>query len=188
VTSRAPSLVALPGGASEDAALVASAIAGNERAFATLYRRHARYVAGVVYRLMGSDAELDDVVQEAFVDASRALASLEDPAGLRGWLATIAVRRVHKRFEKRRRWRWLVVHLEHVGTHVSEPRAREPVDALYEVLDTLPPDLRVPWSLHAIEGETLPEVAKLCGVSLATVKRRIADAAERIQRKLGEPR
>lgn len=168
----------------DDATLVAQSVAGNDRAFAALYRRHARYVAGVVYRLMGSDADLDDVVQEAFVDAAGALASLEDPAGIRAWLARIAVRRVHKRFAKRRRWRWLLGAAREVTPTSSDPRARQPVDALYEALDTLDPSLRVPWSLHFIEGETLPEVAKLCDVSLATAKRRIAEAAAWIERRL----
>lgn len=168
----------------DDATLVAQAIAGNERAFTTLYRRHARYVAGVVYRLMGNDSELDDVVQEAFVDAAGALRSLQDPDGLRAWLARIAVRRVHKRFAKRRRWRWLLGAAESVAAKTSDPRARQPVDALYEALDGLEPKLRVPWSLHFIEGETLPEVAKTCDVSLATAKRRIAEAAAWIERRL----
>lgn len=168
----------------DDATLVVQAIAGNDRAFATLYRRHARYVAGVVYRLMGNDADLEDVVQEAFFDAAGALAALQDPEGLRAWLARIAVRRVHKRFAKRRRWRWLLGAAEKVSATSSDPRTRQPVDALYEALDTLEPSLRVPWSLHFIEGETLPEVAKMCDVSLATAKRRIAEAAAWIERRL----
>lgn len=172
----------------DDATLVAQALAGNDRAFAALYRRHARYVAGVVYRLLGSDAELEDVVQEAFVDASRALASLQEPAGFRAWLARIAINRVHKRFARRRRWRWLTGALEHVAPKVSDPATRAKVDALYEALEALPPKLRVPWTLHVVEGETLPEVATLCEISLATVKRRIAEASTLIDRRLHEPR
>lgn len=172
----------------EDDVLVAQALAGNDRAFASLYRRHARYVAGVVYRLMGSDGELEDVVQEAFVDASRALASLEDPAGFRPWLARIAVRRVHKRFARRRRFRWLLGSVAEVQPTSSNPSEREPVDALYDVLKNIDPKLRIPWTLHVIEGETLPEVAVLCNVSLATVKRRIAEAAALIERRLHEAR
>jgi len=53
----------------DDALLLAQAADGNERAFTQLYRRYARYVAAIAYRVMGSDAELDDVVQEAFLDA-----------------------------------------------------------------------------------------------------------------------
>jgi RNA polymerase sigma-70 factor, ECF subfamily len=170
--------------AAGDAVLVADAALGSDRAFAALYRRHARYVAGVVYRILGSDAELDDVVQETFCDASNALGSLKDPAGLRAWLARIAVRRIHKRLAKRRRWRWFVGQAEHMIPTVSDPAMRQAVDALYEALDDLPPKLRIPWTLHTLEGETLPDVASACEISLATAKRRIAQAAERIERKL----
>jgi RNA polymerase sigma-70 factor (ECF subfamily) len=171
----------------DDADLVELAAKGNERAFATLYKRHARYVAGVVYRLMGNDAELDDVMQETFCDAARALCNLRDPEGLRFWLARIAVRRVHKRLSARRRWRWLVgTNHDEIAPKVSEPHARQRVDNLYEGLENLPLKLRTPWVLHMIEGQTLPEAAATCDVSLATVKRRIAEADERLDRWLHE--
>ena len=67
---------------------------------------------------------------------------------------------------------------------VSDPAERQRVDALYEALGALPADLRIPWTLHHVEGETLPEVASMCEISLATAKRRIAEAAERLERKL----
>ncbi len=164
----------------DDATLVAQALAGNERAFASLYRRYARYVAGVAYRILGSDAELDDVVQEAFCDASNALASLKEGDSFRPWLARITVHRIHKRLARRRRWRWLQGEVTVVAPQVSDPRERARVDALYEQLDTLSADIRVPWMLHFIEGETLPDVARICAVSLATAKRRIAKATARI--------
>lgn len=168
----------------DDATLVAQAIGGSERAFTLLYRRHARYAAGVAYRVLGSDTELDDIVQESFVDASRALASLQDPADFRPWLARIVVRRIHKRLARRRRFRTLLGALAYVMPTMSDPRERGSVDALYEVLDRLTPKLRIPWALHHIEGETLPEVAAMCNTSLATIKRRIGEAAALIERSL----
>jgi RNA polymerase sigma-70 factor (ECF subfamily) len=168
--------------ADDDATLVDRARRGDDGAFAALYRRHARYVAGVAYRILGSDGEVDDVVQETFVDAANGLSKIEDPARLRGWLAAIAVRRVHRRLARRARMRWLGLELGRLGRPFSEPKDRERVDALYETLDRLSPKLRVPWVLSQIEGESLPEVARLCDVSLATVKRRVARAEERIRR------
>ncbi len=174
-------LVAVP---VDDATLVEQARRGDERAFGALYRRHARYCAGVVYRLTGNDAEVDDVLQEAFTDAALALDSLREPAGFRGWLVRIVVNRVHKRLNKRRRFRFLGRALELVHPRASNPHDQRQVEELYEALEQIPPDLRVPWVLHHVEGETLPEVAKLCDVSLATVKRRIADAEARVNRRL----
>lgn len=172
--------------AATDGELVARAAGSDEEAFTVLYERHARYVAGVVYRILGSDAEVDDVVQETFLDARAGLGSLADARALRGWLVTIAVRRVHRLLRRRRRRTLLFFGLVETSPRSSDPRDRQPADDLYDVLDRLPPDLRVPWTLARVEELTLPEVAEACDVSLATVKRRIAEAEERIQRRLGE--
>ena len=178
----------LPSTPVDDAALVAEARTGSERAFTALYRRHARYVAGVVYRLMGSDGELDDIVQEAFVDALHGLDGLTEPEKFRPWLVTIAVRRVHRRLESRHRLRTLKSAVGHVMPRHSDPNDRQRVDALYAALDRISAKVRIPWVLHVIEGESLPEVARCCGVSLATVKRQIAEAGEKIERRLHEER
>jgi RNA polymerase sigma-70 factor (ECF subfamily) len=172
--------------AADDAALVAQARAGNDRAFETLYRRHVRYVAGVTHRLLGNDAEVDDVLQETFLDAAGALRGLRDPGEFRSWIARIAVRRVYRRLARRRRWRWLRAAVEVVTPNASDPHTRQRVHELYEALGALPAKLRVPWTLHVIDGETLPDVARLCDTSLATVKRRIAEAGARVERRLGE--
>jgi RNA polymerase sigma-70 factor (ECF subfamily) len=156
----------------------------DETAFAELYTRHARYVAGVVYRLMGNDADLDDVVQETFVDAADGISSLKEPKALRGWLVAIAVRRVHRVLARRRRRTLFGFQMMEVAARSSDPNDRSRVDDLYEALDDIPPDLRVPWTLHRVEQMSLPETAEACGVSLATVKRRIAEAQERIERRL----
>jgi RNA polymerase sigma-70 factor, ECF subfamily len=172
----------------DDGLLLEQAAAGNERAFTQLYRRYARYVAAVAYRVMGSDAEIDDVVQEAFLDASRSLGTVREVAGLRAWLGRITVRRVHKRLARRRRWHWLArAHHETIPT-ISDPALRTQVTDLYRALDTLPAKVRIPWVLHRIEGETLPDVAVMCDISLATAKRRIAVAAAHVERVLDEKR
>ena len=170
----------------EDATLVAQARGGDDRAFATLYRRHARYIAGVVYRILGNDAEVDDVLQEAFCDAIGGLRGLREPSEFRAWMVRIAVRRVQRRISRRRRWHWLLGAAEQVTPTVSDPRMRQRVHELYEVLHTVPPKFRIPWILHVIEGETLPDVSRLCDISLATAKRRIAEAEARVDRRLHE--
>ena len=67
----------------------------------------------------------------------------------------------------------------------SDPRDRQAVDELYEALDGLAADVRIPWVLHRVEQMTLPEAAEACEISLATVKRRIKEADERLERRLG---
>ena len=153
--------------------------------FDTLYALHARYVAGVVHRLMGTDGELEDIVQETFVDALHGLARLEDPGAVRAWLVTVAVRRTRRLLTTRRRRMIFAFGLLDATPTSSDPRTRSSVDDLYDALGRLPADLRLPWSLHRIERLSIPETAAACEVSPATVKRRIADAEERLARRLG---
>lgn len=167
-----------------DEVLVARVLRKDEQAFSQLYRRYARYVAGVAFRLYGEDSEIDDTVQEAFVEAVRCLDKLQDPSRLRSWLVTITVRCVRRRIGKRQRRRRLADGVAEVAPRASDPKDRAQVDALYQALDQIPDKLRIPWILHNVEGETLPEVAKLCDSSLSTIKRRIADADKRLTRRL----
>ena len=153
--------------------------------FEALYAKHARYIAGVVHRLMGDDGELDDIVQETFVDAIEGLARLEDPSATRAGLVTVAVRRTRRVLARRRRRMMFAFWSADFAPRSSDPRDRAAVDDLYDALSRVPADLRIPWVLHRVEHLSLPETAQACEVSLATVKRRIAEAEERLERRLG---
>lgn len=166
-----------------DDILVERARAGDERAFAQLYRRHARYVAGVVYRIMGDELELDEIVQDTFVALRDQLHELREPGHVRTWIVRVAVRLSRKRLERRRR-RSRLLAWQPPPPFASDPAIDHELRALFEALATLPPDLRIPWTLHKMEGETLPRVAELCETSLATVKRRIAEAQRMLSRRL----
>jgi RNA polymerase sigma-70 factor (ECF subfamily) len=165
----------------DDETLVARICAGDEQAFATLYRRYARYLAGVAYRLMPEAAELDDVVQETFTIAFRTMNSVRDPAYVKWWLVAITVRNVTARIRGRQRWQWLKPDVEVMAPRVSDPRHLDRVHSLYQSLSKLSAKLRIPWMLHHIEGYSLPVVAEVCDMSLATVKRRISEAARRLE-------
>ncbi len=154
--------------------------------FEALYTKHSRYVAGVVHRILGSDGDLDDIVQETFIDAIDGLAKLEDPNAARAWLVTVAVRRTRRLLARRRRRQLWAFWAADFAPRASDPRDRAAVDELYDALSRIPEDLRIPWVLHRVEAMSLPETAAACEVSLATVKRRIAEAEERLERRLGK--
>ena len=155
-----------------------------------IYRRYCRYVAGVIVRLDGHTADVDDLVQEVFVEAAAGIASLRDPEAIKGWLATIAVRRVRRRLRMRRMWRFLGFEGSTEKAGLIDPAA-SPTDrlllrAVYRVLDNMPTDDRLAFGLHVIEGETKESVAKLCGCSFATAKRRVSRAKQRIEEELSD--
>jgi len=147
--------------------------------FEALFGNYSAYVARVASRLLGSgDAELDDVVQDVFWLASQRIAKIRDQVQARGWLATVTIRVVRRRL-LRRRFRALF----HASPGSADVPARGAtaeehavLGRLYEVLDGLPTQQRLAWSLRYLEGEPLDAVAAACGCSLATAKRRLAAA------------
>jgi RNA polymerase sigma-70 factor, ECF subfamily len=177
----------------QDAELVERARAGDRWAVEALYRRYVRLVAGVARRLLRDASDTEDVVQETFLHAFDKLAQLEEPAAVRGWLARIAVSRAHRRF----RWRRVTQifgRREQAETLADQahpgatPEQRMELEWLDRALSDLPLKLRTPWLLRHIEGHSMEETAVACGCSLATVKRRIAAAEERVQRHIEEGR
>jgi RNA polymerase sigma-70 factor (ECF subfamily) len=165
-----------------DELLLAQVASGSSQAFIEVYRRYARYVATIGFRLLGDDSELDDLVQETFMQVSTGIEGLRDPKGFRSWLATIAVRCVWRRRAQRRRRQFVRRTLAVLGISRSDPADRRPVDELYEQLDRVPERCRLPWLMHRVMGETLPDTAAACGFSLTTTKRRIAEAEARLER------
>lgn len=154
-----------------------------------VFRSYSRYVASIALRLLGDDSDVDDVVQETFVVAMRGLRRLREPGAVRGWLATVAVR-IARRKLRRRRLRAFVgldtaPDYARLVVSASQDRALLIVRA-YRVLDQLPVDVRIAWTLRHVEGESLESVAAICGCSLATAKRRIARAQAELDVEVGE--
>lgn len=149
-----------------------------------LFRRYAPYVAAVAHRLLGRDEDVDDTVQEVFLAAVRGVHAVRDPAAVRGWLACIAVRVARERLRKRRMRAFFglddPIAYESVVDAGASAEQRALVARVYRLLDGVPANHRIAWSLRYIEGEPLESVAALCGCSLATAKRRIAAAAKRL--------
>jgi RNA polymerase sigma-70 factor (ECF subfamily) len=174
----------LPLAALEPGEIVRRAQRDDADACTTLYVQHAAYVARVVHRLIGRDGDVDDIVQDTFVDAFDGIAALSEPSCIRAWLVAIAVRKTHRLLARRRRMRLFGLEIAFVAPKASDPRDRQPVDELYDALERIPPDLRIPWVLHQVEQMTLPDVARACDVSLATAKRRISEAEDRLRRRL----
>jgi len=172
-------LVAQPTEVSDEELLLAVR-SRDERAIATLYRRYAPYVAGVAFRMLGSHDEVDDVVQQVFYETVGAADRIEF---IRGWLYRLTTRQVARRLRKRWRKKRLQSAIEWLAPRTSDPGAIGDLNDLYRALDSMTPELRLPWSLHHIEGRTIPETAEHCGVSPATVKRRIARAEDRMAKR-----
>lgn len=166
----------------------ADLVPGGPVEFNELFARYGRYVARLASRLLGSgDTDVDDVVQDVFMLASRRLPTIVDMIQARGWLATVTTRLVARRL-RRRRFRRLFLASprgQEVPAAGATPEQRALLRRLYEVLESLPTAERVAWSLRYLEGEPLDTVASACGCSLATAKRRVSAAKKVIDEVFG---
>jgi RNA polymerase sigma-70 factor (ECF subfamily) len=157
--------------------------------FEEVFHRYAPYVAKIGYRLLGRDGEVDDLVQDVFMAAHRGLSGLREPEAIRGWLATVTVRKAQRRLRRRKVWKFLQLDSEPAYEQVvapdASPEQQAILGAVYRVLDQLPTNQRVAWTIRHVQGETLERTATLCNCSLATVKRRIKAAHELIVMEVG---
>lgn len=158
-----------------------------------VYRRYAPYVAAVILRITGRDRDVEDLVQDVFLEAARGIEKLREPEAIKGWLATIAVRTTRRTLRLRKVRRLVGLDAGADYTRVVEVAAAPELSSedrlllasVYEVLEKVAVDDRVAFALHHIEGEKLDVVAALCGCSCATAKRRIARAQAVLEARLG---
>lgn len=176
------------GAGPSDAALVIAARAGERWAQEALFRRYARMVNGLSYRLLGRDDELDDLVQDSFLQALRSLDRLENPQAFASWLGAIVIRTAHKRLRRRSLAARLglrpsvPIDPESIIARGAPVEVRAELGELYGELDRMRPDVRTALLLHNVEGMTVPQVADAMSISSSTVKRRLADGRKRLTR------
>jgi RNA polymerase sigma-70 factor, ECF subfamily len=190
-TSAAPERVARRLGATAelaDSKLVALVRDGDRIAFEVLYRRHAAFAMNLAVRIQGSAGDVEDVVHDAFLRAHQRLHELRDANVFRSWLGAIVVRLVRSRLRRRRLLNALglgasdPVDLDAIASEGAGPEIRAQLAQIYALLQTMPSDDRIAWTLRYIERHPLEAVADLSDCSLATAKRRI----QRAQRFLSE--
>ena len=154
------------------------------RNFDDVFRRYSPYVARVALRLLGNDGEVDDLVQDVFLEAHRGLGSLREAGALGGWLARICVRRATRRLRRRRLLSLLsldtVAERDLPFETAASLEQRAEVARLYQRLDRMPAADRVAWLLRHVEGESLDDMVQLCGCSKSTVQRRLRSAEARL--------
>jgi len=155
--------------------------------FDRVFREYAAYVAAIGLKIMGRDDDLDDLVQEVFIEAHRSLRRLRDARALKSWLARITVRRT---IRKLRRTRVLMLFGLDVPSDYAEiadvsatPDERAQVALAYRALERLPATERAVWVLRHVEGESLDAIAQMCACSKSTVQRRLRLAQNTLEQR-----
>ena len=145
-----------------------------------VFRRYAPYVATISLRILGCDDDIDDLVQEVFLDAHRRRSELREASAIRGWLARVTVRKAVRKLRRGKLRRWLALdeHPDYAGLAdpSATPEQRAEVVRVYRVLDRVTAEERVAWVLRYVQEYSLDEIAELASVSRSTVQRRIRAA------------
>lgn len=181
----------------EEAALVAALQAGQPAAFERLVRGCGPRLLATCRRMLGSDAEAEDAVQEAFLAAFRSIGGFQGTSRLSTWLHRIAVNAALMRLRARRRrpetsLEELLPRFREDG-HRVEPRdsrlaeaetllVREERRALvHRALDRLPDDHRTVIVLRDFDNLDTDEVATLLDISAGAVKTRLHRARQALR-------
>ncbi len=171
----------------------------DKAAFAELVRRYQSHVEKVLYHLAPDWTDRADLVQEVWIRVYRNIRRLNDPVKFRGWLSRIATNLFYDELRKRKRTAPplsldapLSVEDGEMDWEIAADTpgpdenltTREFYDQLNAAISDLPEAFRTTIVLREIQGMAYEEIAEITGVSLGTVKSRIARARLRLQTQL----
>ena len=180
-----------------DLALVKRVQRGDNTAFDLLVRKYQHRIGAVVYRFVPDHAECQDIVQDAFIRAYRALEGFRGDAQFYTWLYRIAVNTAknHLVAMKRRPPTSDVAadeaeHFAGAGrlhdhdTPEHELLRQEIEQAVADTVAGLPDELRQAITLREVDGLSYEEIAQLMQCPIGTVRSRIFRAREAIDERL----
>ncbi|WP_332776160.1 RNA polymerase sigma factor RpoE [Polaromonas sp.] len=183
-----------------DAMLVERAVAGDQRAFELLVIKYQRRIQRLIGRMVRDVDLVEDISQETFIRAYRALAQFRGEAQFYTWLYRIAVNTAKKSLMDLKRDPTVSENafkssdddetspLENELTSSETPDAvlasKEIAEMVSSAMDALPEELRQAITLREIEGLSYDEIAEVMNCPIGTVRSRIFRAREAISEKV----
>jgi RNA polymerase sigma-70 factor (ECF subfamily) len=181
-----------------DQALVERVQRGDKRAFELLVSKYQRKIFRLLSRFIRDSAEIEDVAQEAFIKAYRALPNFRGESAFYTWLYRIAINTAKNHLVAQRRRAPTSTETEvedaenfddadqlrDVNTPESMMQSRQVGDAVNRAIEKLPEDLRTAIVLRELEGLSYEEIAESMNCPIGTVRSRIFRAREAIATEL----
>jgi RNA polymerase sigma-70 factor (ECF subfamily) len=181
-----------------DQQLVERVQRGDKAAFDLLVSKYQRKIFRLLSRLIRDQAEVEDVAQEAFIKAYRALPNFRGDSAFYTWLYRIAINTAKNHLVSRGRRAPTTTeadieeaetfddgdHLRDLNTPESMLLTKQVGQAVNRAIDQLPEDLRTAIVLREIEGLSYEEIAESMNCPIGTVRSRIFRAREAIAQEL----
>ena len=178
-----------------DEEIVRRVMTGEHALFEVLMRRYNQRLYRVARSILRDEAEAEDVMQQAYVNAYVHLDQFADRARFSTWLTRIAVHEALARFRRRGRARQVDLSSDSNGHAALRSEGLDPEQALRaselrrvleRSLDALPRSARTLFIMREVEGLTTAETAECLGVSEDVVKTRLHRARLRLRKDLLE--
>jgi RNA polymerase sigma-70 factor (ECF subfamily) len=188
----------VPGNREIDQVLVERAQRGDQKAFGMLVEKYQRKLGRLLSRMVRDQAEVEDVVQESFIKAYRALPNFRGDSAFYTWLYRIGINTAKNYLVSMGR-RPQISHdveiedaenfedaeeLRTAETPETEMMTKEIARTVNETMMALPDELRTAITLRELEGLSYEEIATLMSCPIGTVRSRIFRARETIAAKL----
>lgn len=180
-----------------DQQLVDRVFKGDKHAFDLLVLRYQHRILGLIGRFINDPAEVEDVAQEAFIKAYRALPKFRGDSQFYTWLYRIAINTAKNYLVARgRRPPSTDVDVEDAEfmennaplTDIESPEASQEKEDLHrvinEAIEDLPEDLRTAFTLREFSGLSYEEITEIMGCPVGTVRSRIFRAREALDKKI----
>lgn len=181
-----------------DQELVERAQRGDKRAFGLLVQKYQRKLGRLLSRMIRDQAEVEDVVQEAFVKAYRALPNFRGDSAFYTWLYRIGINTAKNYLVAMGRRPQISTDIEvedaenfedgqelrTIDTPETELMSKQIAKTVNDTVAALPEELRTAITLREIEGLSYEEIATLMNCPIGTVRSRIFRARETIAEKL----
>jgi len=175
---------ALRVGYADDATLAHALAAGEPRAASAAWDRFSPLVRGLLWQSLGPSSEVEDHLQDVFLTLFRRARDLRDPNAITSFVIGITVRVARSELRRRRVRRWLLLSPDGVLPELPAVEAdratRDALASVQAILERLDPEPRLAFVLRHAQGMDVAEIAGALDCSLATAKRRLARATERV--------
>jgi RNA polymerase sigma-70 factor (ECF subfamily) len=160
-----------------DGALAGRAAQGDREAQREVFHALTATVPATLYRVLGSNEYMEDLLQDVFIEIFRSLPHYRGEAKLTTWACPIAARvAFHYLRSKRSRAEkssQAPVQLHLVGSPEEHAQHREGLQRLYALLRKMTPEQHIAIALFMVDGRSIEEIAQLTGVSATAAKNRI---------------
>lgn len=164
----------------EESSIVGAVRSGNADAFDGIIERYHVPIVRYLYRITG-DADLaDDLAQDTFVQAYKAILKTDSTLKLKAWLYRIATNNAAQHFRRKKLVSF--VHFDHWHEPNTARRPEQQSEMVEETLRKVPGDLRACLVLHYVEGFKYAEIAGTLGISEEAVRKRVARGKESFRR------